>query len=100
MGGQQFTTFAKGASPKEAFSSARDRAQYDHGHGGYTGTIAEKPGFKMRDSGEAMTMKEAKTFAEADGMDNEKWGDAYCVMVRADDSNDIIGYLFYGWASS
>ncbi len=48
MGAEGFTTFAKGRTAKEAFEKAVTEAQYEYGHGGYTGTIAEKEhSFKM-----------------------------------------------------
>jgi hypothetical protein len=45
MGATSFFTFAKGKTVSEAFASAQQDARYDHGHSGYTGTIAEKPSF-------------------------------------------------------
>ncbi len=45
MGAAQFSSFALGKNAKVAFARARREAAYWHGHGGYTGTIAEKPGF-------------------------------------------------------
>ena len=45
MGAQQFTTAPMQADTfDEAFRAAVDDAFYWHGHGGYTGTIAEKDG--------------------------------------------------------
>lgn len=45
MGGTNFETTATGKTAREAFANAVSQAQWEHGHGGYTGTIAEKPGF-------------------------------------------------------
>ena len=45
MGATTFFTYATGKTAKEAFASAQSEARYDHGHSGYTGTIAEKPSF-------------------------------------------------------
>jgi len=45
MGSSIFVTVQEGASAQQAFHDAVERAQYDHGHGGYTGTIAEKDSF-------------------------------------------------------
>lgn len=45
MGATTFFTFATGKTASEAFASAQAEARYDHGHSGYTGTIAEKPSF-------------------------------------------------------
>ena len=47
MGAQDFTATAKGKTAKEAFSVAVEDAAYENGHGGYTGTIAEKRSFKI-----------------------------------------------------
>lgn len=45
MGATNFETTATGKTAREAFLNAVNDAHYWHGHGGYTGTIAEKPGF-------------------------------------------------------
>ena len=42
MGGEIFYTKQKGSSANDAFQKAKQEAQYEYGHGGYTGTIAEK----------------------------------------------------------
>ena len=49
MGATTFLTEATGTTPGDAFSSALKDALYWNGHGGYTGTIAEKPGYIMFD---------------------------------------------------
>lgn len=46
MGASEFFTVSLGRNPHEAFDKARKEAQYLYGHGGYTGTIAEKGEFK------------------------------------------------------
>lgn len=45
MGATDFATTATATNADEAFAIAQGEARYTHGHGGYTGTIAEKPGF-------------------------------------------------------
>ena len=47
MGATTFSTIAKGKTVQDAFHQAVEQAQYDHGHAGYTGTIAEKDGFVL-----------------------------------------------------
>lgn len=42
MGAELFRTRAAGDTLAAAFAAAVDQARYEHGHGGYTGTIAEK----------------------------------------------------------
>jgi hypothetical protein len=64
MGACDFYEVAQGKTAREAFQRAVEDAQYESGHGGYTGTIAEKggDGFKMiRDSSAQVRarMKEA-----------------------------------------
>ena len=43
MGATNFYTEAEGKTLAEAFSNAVREARHWHGHGGYSGTIAEKP---------------------------------------------------------
>lgn len=43
MGAATFSTYGFGANVGEAFHRAQEYAAWEHGHGGYTGTIAEKP---------------------------------------------------------
>ena len=45
MGADQFSSVGIGATAKEAFISAVNDARCEHGHGGYTGTIAEKDSY-------------------------------------------------------
>lgn len=42
MGAQEFTTYQPGTDAEQAFRDAVDQARYEHGHRGYTGTLAEK----------------------------------------------------------
>jgi hypothetical protein len=46
-GADTFETIGQGKTAEEAFQRAREDAAYEHGHGGYTGTIAEKGGFRL-----------------------------------------------------
>lgn len=101
MGAARFDVYQKGPDQKTAFLSAKDEAFYEYGHRGYTGSLAEKPDFETRNGGKPLTMKEAEAFADKDLSDNDhdKWGPARCVAIRLDDSQDVIGWLFYGYAS-
>jgi len=49
MGASTFYDVAYGRTPEEAFDAAVREAEYDYGHAGYTGTIAEKHDFVMID---------------------------------------------------
>jgi len=45
MGADNFRVRAFGKTAEAAFSAVVDEAKWEHGHGGYTGTIAEKNSF-------------------------------------------------------
>ena len=96
MGADTFTTRAKGKTPKEAFAAALDQAQYDHGHSGYSGTIAEKHAFTVIPLPQG---KEPGAYAyelidARDRRIDDKWGPAGCIDLGKGE------YLFFGWASS
>lgn len=68
---------------KDAFLAAREEAQYEYGHSGYTGTIAEKSDFKII---EVPKGKDPYIFAlecseNENGFWMDKWGSAGCVEV-------------------
>lgn len=47
MGATNFDTTELGKTADDAFSRARDAAAHEYGHGGYTGTIAEKGSYRL-----------------------------------------------------
>ena len=105
MGACEFTTTAKGKTAQEAFEAAQKQARYDHGHAGYTGTIAEKHSFVMiplagleREKGESVeevALNHAAWLMEqGDKRIDDKWGPAGCVSLGKG------AYLFFGWARS
>lgn len=104
MGATTFMQESKGRSAAEAFSQARERALHQHGHSGYSGTIAEKDEFVviampadwMPD--ETDRAKAAKKYADAlidaeDKRVNDKWGPAGVLQTGPED------WLLFGWAS-
>lgn len=99
MGGNTFETGAKGKSANEAFRAAVKQAQYDYGHAGYTGTIAEKQGFveipiPVTDP-PTDPLAYARTLIDnGDPRIDDKWGPAGCITIGPGE------YLFFGWASS
>ena len=101
MGAARFDQFQAGNDAKKAFADAREHAFYEYGHRGYTGSLAEKDSFELRNGGFALPMKEYESFADKDLKENDhnKWGPAWAVKVKADDSEMTIGFLFYGYAS-
>ena len=97
MGATNFACIGKGKDADEAFLAAREEALYEDGHGGYTGTIAEKDGFKLVTLTEAEKNSPDLFYAKIDELtDNEfsdKWGKAGCVKMKEDT------YYFFGMAS-
>lgn len=103
MGACEFFTSAAGSTVREAFNNAVEDALYESGHGGYTGTIAEKDGFKSASSEVFADLDTAMAFAEETMQDDDhfcqdKWGPAAYVSFNGKDGKT--GYLFFGWASS
>lgn len=110
MGAYQFDTTAEGATAAAAFSAAVDQAQWEHGHGGYSGTIAEKNAFEVFTVPAGMTVDEFVEQASGWGVEptgphadlinrakrvyEDKWGQAVCVQVETGK------YRFVGMASS
>jgi len=97
MGAQEFECIGHGNTAQEAFNNAVQDAQYEYGHGGYTGTIAEKSSFKQIPCEQDQNVI-AKVIDECLGNSNhfcqDKWGPAACIQM-ADTS-----WVFFGWASS
>jgi hypothetical protein len=117
MGAERFTVYSDGATAEEAFRAAVDAAEYDYGHSGYTGTIAEKDGFVMvdirlpvdRDAEELFDAIDACDCGELDPIAvrllgeeeakelgeifSDKWGPALCIHTGENQ------YVFGGWAS-
>ncbi len=111
MGADTFEQRSHGETVAEAFNAAVGQAGWDHGHSGYTGTIAEKPGFveyKMtlerarelveltsvyeedEDAFSALTEREQHFITTYD----DKWGEACAIKIE-----DGV-WMFMGWASS
>ena len=114
MGALQFTAavkVAKKATDDEAFQAAKDQASYESGHGGYTGTIAEKHSFIMihraKSAESAARIVESMMGGwgsavplyrpEVEEMFEDKWGPAGAIRHPLDDKTD--GVVFFGWAS-
>jgi hypothetical protein len=101
MGGTVFETKAKGKTAAEAFAAAREQAQYDRGHSGYTGTIAEKHEFTMipfdgkAPNGGTETLDQfiARLIDADDPRICDKWGPAGCIKSSEGE------FVFFGWAS-
>jgi hypothetical protein len=104
MGASVFFDSGTGKTAKEAFNAVVEDARYESGHGGYTGTIAEKDSFKVLSDKVYESYQEAADYAESlidedDARVSDKWGPAGCLKFKSKNSGEV-SYLFFGWASS
>ena len=110
MGAMIFYNSAKGINAREAFKQEQEQAYYEYGHGGYSGTIAEKSSYTMsrkpKDFDANQWVEMIEDFDEDDKdqeyyyelkkdfeVYDDKWGDALCIPTTD-------GFVFIGWASS
>lgn len=96
MGATPFMTLSSGKDANTAFRNAVESALYDCGHGGYSGTIAEKDFFVRIELPQgASPQKEAnRLIDDCDERIDDKWGPAGMFDLGKNH------YLFFGWASS
>jgi hypothetical protein len=104
MGAQSFIVEIWARSEHQAFRKAREDAHWEHGQGGYTGSIAEKNRFQMVwTSPEEEPVDLAEKLLEDDDSEFSKWGPAGCIMTPhkrvIDSGRTEYKYLFFGWAS-
>jgi hypothetical protein len=100
MGATTFGTIGNLPDAKEAFDLVVNEARHKYGHGGYTGSIAEKQSFVIVDRTEH-SRADAGDVAEqlidmGDSRIDDKWGPAGAIRVK---DRDIDGWYFFGWAS-
>ena len=94
MGATTFFTIQAGSTAKEAFAAARERALHEHGHGGCTGTIAEKDSFLLVDpqvSPRAEALARVQKLVLEDRFQDTA-DPAGCISVEGG------RFLFFGWA--
>lgn len=111
MGAERFEDIGTGETAEEAFRLLVDEAGWENGHGGYTGTIAEKDGFVLFDPasvglaagdflrlveqyGKDRSRKEVEDLATPEELElirrahetaDDKFADAACVELPASD---------------
>jgi len=100
MGAEVFFHATEGKNVQEAFRKAVEEAAYDHGHSGYTGTIAEKLDYVVI---ECPKGREPYEYADdlinnGDKRIDDKWGPAGAIKLKPMDGSNM--WLFFGWASS
>jgi len=90
MGAQDFFVEAEGATAQEAFRNAVDEARHEYGHGGYTGTIAEKGSFVIVQ----LDPELVEDYDRWPDKVQDKWGPAGAIKLAENK------WLFFGCASS
>jgi hypothetical protein len=97
MGAAVFACTGIGPTVNDAFNDAVRKARYECGHGGYTGTIAEKSTVVMVADAPMSAVAAASLANELINADDEriseKGGPAGAIQL------DTGGYFFFGWAS-
>ncbi len=98
VGADTFIQESSGNNIHDAFSNGIEAAAYDHGHAGYTGTLAEKTEFTEIDLPEGQDPYDFadKLIGDCDSRVDDKWGPAGVVKIPDRDNT----WLFFGWASS
>lgn len=96
MGATTFLVTQQGIDPAQAFTSARATAKFETGHGGYTGTIAEKDHFVLIARSPlwlSAAQRQAQALLDADD-DRiiDKWGPAGAIPYVAETKElEIVG---------
>lgn len=109
MGANEFITTGAGETMTDAFQAAVDDARWQHGSGGYTGTIAEKAlAGCVSVTDDVLDEDAARALArqllrDDDPRVSDKWGPAGAIKLRDgrwDQANGERRWLFLGVASS
>lgn len=79
---------------KAKFSDDCDEARYEHGHGGYTGTIAEFGGIGKWKDLDLPSIRAAEDYIVEN---HQKWDPAMAVSFRLEDGT--FGWVVGGWCS-
>jgi len=101
MGAEDFEHYVETEqSLEDTFNDLVEQALYDHGHAGYSGTIAEKPAVRLYPT--TMTLDQAAQFiAGGSWWDNhDKWGEAEAIAVTEGSGGPRVGWYIFGYASS
>lgn len=101
MGACSFRTVIMGRfDVNEAFHEAVDRARYAYGHGGYTGTIAEKDSVELLDCPHNYGTQAYEEWINRKIEENDRWGPAFAIEVRGSEYKrlkKLYGHRRKGW---
>ncbi|MFH8635544.1 hypothetical protein [Streptomyces goshikiensis] len=101
MGAITFFDIVIGDDADKAFNQIRDEALHEHGHGGCSGSIAEKDDYVVIDDvrrSQANALNWARELIAAnDPRIDNKWGPAGALPLTTPTAQN--GWLFFGWAN-
>lgn len=89
-GATNFSNFGRGTDAKKVFNDLVDRHKFEDGHGGYTGTIAEKGSYGFKMVAQPMPMDAAHKLADTMIDDADKWGPAFCIPITGTGAEKVI----------
>jgi hypothetical protein len=91
MGACDFTNTAIGTSAEDAFNRITESTRYEYGHGGYTGTIAEKHGFRVFPLPDVpgLTPSQVADFCISNLYDDEDDPDTWTFTPRGGDQTPV-----------
>ncbi|MGW0897667.1 hypothetical protein ACWD0G_11830 [Streptomyces goshikiensis] len=101
MGAITFFEIVIGDDVDKAFNQIRDEALREHGHGGCSGSIAEKDDYVVIDDvrrSQAHAIGQAMELISAnDPRIDDKWGPAGALPLTTPTAQNA--WLFFGWAN-
>jgi hypothetical protein len=89
-GATNFSNFGRGTDAKKVFGDLVERYKHEDGHGGYTGTIAEKGSYGFKMVAQPMPMDAAHKLADTMIDDADKWGPAFCIPITGTGAEKVI----------
>ncbi len=99
MGAIDFVKESYVMCAEEAFREAVNDALYLYGHGGYTGSIAEKTCFEVVQLPLVKDYDMSVINKLIDDRFFDKWGPAGCIEVESD-NEQLRKFVFFGMAST
>lgn len=98
-GAESFRNFGRGTDAKQVFNNLVDQAAHESGHGGYTGTIAEKHDFKI--VAPPMTIEQARKKADEMADKSDKFGPAFAIPIvgKSDEKVLDLNEVYYATTS-
>ena len=88
---QYYKVNCKESELEDRANDLREDARYEHGHGGYTGTIAEDNGRVKVTGFKAKTVREAEDYIDNNA---KKWEDTLAVELEDEPDTYILGGVY------